>query len=145
MTNIWNETFLREHELATALQRAGDLVKNELGDGLSATDIDFHQMRLMIVLARGLGRTPTELSRCLAVDPAIVTRALDKLERRKFVKRSQSAEDGRVIHVLLTAQGNKQLVALCEAEADVLEARFGRLSKDDADHLTGLLLKVLAH
>ncbi|MDR5826114.1 MarR family transcriptional regulator [Caballeronia sp. LZ043] len=138
-----NDRFLYIHRLASKLQTVSDIVKSELGDSLSAIGADFYQLRLMMFLASGVESTPTALANQLRVDPAVVTRLLGRLDAKKLIQRSPSSKDRRVIKVQLTANGEEQLTALFHAAGPVLEARFSKLSHNDADQLMQLLSAIL--
>ncbi|WP_250518825.1 MarR family transcriptional regulator [Caballeronia sp. ATUFL_M1_KS5A] len=134
-----NDRFPYIYQLASTLQTVSDIVKSELGSSLSANGADFYQLRLMMFLASGGESTPTALANQLRVDPAVVTRLLGRLDKGNLIQRSPSSKDRRVIKVQLTANGEEQLTALFHGAANVLEARFSKLSQDDGHQLMLLL------
>ena len=61
------------------------------------------------------------LSAALRVDLSTMSRNVTLLERNSYLLRSRSAEDGRVVHVKLTAKGKRALQTLRCEERDVLK------------------------
>jgi DNA-binding MarR family transcriptional regulator len=60
------------------------------------------------------------LSLELRVDLSTMSRNITLLERNGYLSRARSAEDGRVVHVRLTAEGRRALKTLHCEEKDVL-------------------------
>lgn len=89
--------------------------------------------------------TPTGLSRSVLVTSATMTERLDRLERRRLVRRTRSSKDRRSVSVELTAQGRKLIdgavVDLIAAQEELLEG----LSAKDVRELAALLAKLSAH
>jgi DNA-binding MarR family transcriptional regulator len=67
------------------------------------------------------------LSDALDVDLSTMSRNVGVLERNGYLLRSRSNEDGRVVHVRLTAKGRRALETLRCDERDVLEDVYERL------------------
>ncbi len=53
------------------------------------------------------GKTISEISDCLGISLPSVTLAINKLVKKGFVEKQKSQRDGRMVHVRLTALGNK--------------------------------------
>ena len=88
--------------------------------------------------------TPTELYRSVLVTSATMTERLDRLERRKLIRRRPATRDRRSVLVELTARGraifDKAHPDLLATEAAMLES----LSRHDRAALAGLLAKLAA-
>ena len=88
------------------------------------------------------GVTQTELAERLAVQPATVTNALRRLERKGLVERTQDPNDQRVSRVFPTLEG-RQRRADMEAQWDRLERdSFVGIMDNERDLLRDLLLRV---
>jgi DNA-binding MarR family transcriptional regulator len=89
--------------------------------------------------------TPTELYRSVLVSSATMTERLDRLERRKLIRRRPASRDRRSVLVELTARGraifDKARADLLAAEATLLDG----LSGQDRAALAGLLAKLAAN
>jgi DNA-binding MarR family transcriptional regulator len=70
--------------------------------------------------------TPTKLYQSTLVTSATMTERLDRLERRRLIRRQPARDDRRSVDVKLTAQGlalfDKAHAALLAAEAELLQA-----------------------
>lgn len=113
------------------------LERRTLPHGVSAG-----QWRFLRVLWREDGITQRELSRRVGMrEPTTVT-ALKSLERSGFIRREQSTQDRRRVHVFLTplARGLQKTLAPCVAEVNAIAARG--LSDDEVATLRRLLTLV---
>ena len=100
------------------------------------------QWRFLRVLWREDGITQRELSRRVSMrEPTTVT-ALKSLERSGFVRREQSTEDRRKVHVYLTPKAKKLEMVLrpCVSEVNAIATRD--MSEDEVRMLRKLLAQV---
>lgn len=88
------------------------MVRSELVSALEAEftrqglDLSFTQY-LILKKARQLGPlSATELARAVELDGGAMTRQLDQLERKGYLRRSPHAQDRRALRIELTAAGN---------------------------------------
>jgi DNA-binding MarR family transcriptional regulator len=88
--------------------------------------------------------TPTELYRSMLVTSATMTERLDRLQRKKLIRRRPAPHDRRSTLVELTAQGRKVIdrahVDLLETESALLEG----LTPQERSGLADLLAKLAA-
>lgn len=100
------------------------------------------QWRFLRVLWREDGLTQRELSRRVGMrEPTTVT-ALKSLEKSGFVRRRQSEDDRRKIHVFLTPAAKKLQAVLAPCVAEVNEIALRGLSPDEVATLRRLLQHV---
>ena len=101
-----------------------------------------HRQRADDLTQRDRAARRAELGAHLGVQPATVTNALKRLERKGLVERMPDTEDQRVSRVFPTAEG-RQRRADVEAKWDQLErTSFAGISGPERDLLHGLLSKV---
>ncbi len=89
--------------------------------------------------------TPSQLSRSILVTSATMTERVDRLERRRLVRRTRSELDRRSVSVELTAKG---LNLIDRAATDLLTIQtrlLAGLSERDRHSLAHLLAKLSAH
>ena len=115
-------------------QRADDLL-GEIG-------LHVGQEMLLCTLWEREGVTQTELGESLGVQPATVTNALKRLERKGLVSRIPDAKDQRVSRVSLTAKGRQVRTDVEERWAQLEHASFAGISASERDILRGLLSRV---
>jgi DNA-binding MarR family transcriptional regulator len=110
------------------------LEKRTLPHGVTAG-----QWRFLRVLWREDGLTQRELSRRVGMrEPTTVT-ALKSLEKSGFVRRKQSEEDRRKIHVFLTPKAKALQAVLAPCVAEVNEIASRGLTPDEVATLRRLL------
>lgn len=92
----------------------------------------------------GYRLTPTELYRSVLVTSATMTERLDRLEKRKLIRRRPASRDRRSVLVELTSRGR---AAFDRVHPDLLAteaALLGGLTPRDRTALAGLLAKLAA-
>jgi DNA-binding MarR family transcriptional regulator len=93
----------------------------------TAQVINFQEAHLLMSIGTKGPLTMSEIARTLQLTLSSVTAVVDKLEKKKFVRRARSAEDRRLVRVDLTASGGK----------------FYNLVESAHLTLTGSMLKIL--
>lgn len=106
-------------------------------------DITATQFRVLCSIRCEVCITPVELKTVLSVDPGAMTRMLDRLACKGWIKRLPNPADKRGVLVQLTPDG----AALCEQCHQVVGRSYTRvnenLSADEVAMLEQLLKKVL--
>lgn len=74
------------------------------------TDYGLHvgQEMLLMNVAEADGCTQNEIAECLGIQPATVTRMLQRVERSGLIERRKDPDDNRVTRVYLTEAGRQQ-------------------------------------
>ena len=83
-----------------------------LDEGHLDSEHSLAEVRVLFELAHRDRPTASEIGRDLALDPGYLSRLLRSLSRRRLVRRTRSARDGRQSHLELTATGRKAFDAL---------------------------------
>ena len=90
------------HQLARTLWACKAAYDVHLGIGASATWV-------LTLLAGRDGMTQHEMTRDMRVDPSMITRMIQDLERQRgWIRRERDPEDNRLVRVYLTAEGRRQ-------------------------------------
>ena len=98
-------------EFAAALEELWRAVLRATGRGVPGgeTKLTLSQFNMLSALGEGRSKV-TEVAAAADVAPPTATRALRALEHRGFVERRRNAgSDGRLVTVVLTAEGRKVL------------------------------------
>lgn len=106
-------------------------------------DLNFTQFVALKLLGHEEPLTPVELARALHYNPGALTRLLDKLEQRGYLKRVPDPVDRRALRLELTAQGKslrKRLIGYCDA---VAERTFACTTSREREQMLGVLARVL--
>ncbi|MDX3893665.1 MarR family transcriptional regulator [Pusillimonas sp.] len=108
--------------------------------GLTAT-----QWRPLALIRYHDVNTPAELSRRADIDTGAMTRALDRLEAKKFITRQRSADDRRSVRIELTEAGNEVAEQILPAVAATLNTHLQGFSKDEVELFISMVLRMLSN
>ena len=75
-------------------------------------------------------------------DSSTLTRQLDTACEKKLVRRERDGGDGRVINIILTAAGRRELDRVMPGFKALRESAVGGISKEDLRTMTRSLLKI---
>ncbi|MDT4840907.1 MarR family winged helix-turn-helix transcriptional regulator [Achromobacter agilis] len=118
-------------------------IQDALERELAPLQMTVPQYVVLNCLAKGWGRTLSDFCRVLAYDSGAMTRLLDRIAAKGFIRRVENESDRRSFLIELTALGQ---AALPQAR-QVTEVAFRRLltgfSEKDAETLHKLLSRIL--
>ncbi|WP_418958695.1 MarR family winged helix-turn-helix transcriptional regulator [Streptomyces tritici] len=107
-------------------------------------DLERHEFDTLHKLAgRGGSAAPSELAQDLDLAPASVSGRLDALEKRGFVRRTQSTSDRRRVVVELTPAGRETWLGAMDVLGHEEERLLGVLDEDERNLLNDLLRRVM--
>lgn len=112
---------------------------------LAPHDVTYVQYLPLYKLLRGEGDTVAGLSRDLGIDPASMTRAVDRLQAKGLVRRERSTEDRRVVHLALTDAGREVATKVPGVLAEVLNAHLSDFSHGEWQQMLQFLHRMLAN
>jgi DNA-binding MarR family transcriptional regulator len=143
METVKNEMdpLLLENQLCFPLYACSRRIVNLYTPYFQPLGITYTQYIVFLVLWENDGVSVRELGQRLYLDSGTLTPLLKKMEEAGFVKRTRSAEDGRVVLVHLTEKGRA-----LRAEAAEIPLRVGGclpLSEEEVQLLHGLLYRLL--
>ncbi|HEX6903491.1 MAG TPA: MarR family transcriptional regulator [Thermoanaerobaculia bacterium] len=133
-------------EVLVALLRTADVVRRAVGRVLEPYDITPQQYNVLRIL-RGAGEQglPTlEIADRMIEQAPGVTRLLDRLEAKGWVRRQRCPEDRRQVLCWLTPAGLELVTRLDEPVESADAEAVAELSPEDQDHLLRLLDAVRA-
>ena len=129
--------FLMKRVLSSILAQADER--------LAAYDLTHAQWLPLFKLAMKHCDTIAALSRELELDPGAMTRSLDRLEAKGLVRRERSTEDRRVVHLVMTEEGEKIARLVPPVMAEVLNKHLKGFSEDEWKQLIALLARMVAN
>lgn len=141
MKHYTRENFRLTQSVGFFLNKARNLVLMEMDAALKELDITAQQMGILLSLSRGVATTPFELSKLLAIDTGLMTRMLDKLEKRGLLARSRSLEDRRVVNLTITDKGREVAARIPDIVPPVLNHRLRDFTPAEFDEFLRLLNK----
>jgi DNA-binding MarR family transcriptional regulator len=141
MKHYTAESFPLTQSVGFMLTKARNVITAEMDAALKDLDITSPQMGILLAMKRGQASTPFELSKMLSVDTGLMTRMLDKLEGKRLLERSRSADDRRVVNLVLTKKGLEVAAEIPKIAPEVLNARLKKFTKAEFEELCRLLQK----
>ena len=110
----------------------------------SGLELNLSQYLVLKRLAYHGVQTATELARAIDHDAGAMTRLLDKLEEKGYLRRQPHQEDRRALQISLTEAG-QALWATMQACGDAsMEIALGDLAEAEQEQLISLLKRVRA-
>ena len=106
-------------------------------------ELKFTQFLILKRLARLGPMSATELARSVELDGGAMTRQLDQLERRGYLRRRPHQQDRRALRIELTDEGDALWRQLNGCNEHVLAAAQASLDADERDRLHDYLERVL--
>jgi DNA-binding MarR family transcriptional regulator len=85
-----------------------------------------------------------EIIALIDIDKGYLSRLLLQFEKKKLIVKKRSPDDGRAIHISLTAKGKKEFEILNEASENQIKQILAPLSKEDHTNLVHYMSKIKA-
>ena len=95
-------------------------------------EVTIAQHRVLVLLAARGDLTIGDLAEGLGVNPSNATRYCDRLQRLGLLQRARSIEDGRVVQVCLTQEGQALVAAVTERRRQEVDEVLERMTGPDA-------------
>ena len=131
--------FIGHHVGLTHKMLMEDFVNYMKHNGIRITP---QQFTTLARLNRDDGITQKELANYLNKDYGSITRSLDGLEKRDWVRREDSSEDRRTKLVFITEQGKKIFKIVLPLQIERNEQILNGVSEKDFEQLVTILSKV---
>lgn len=103
------------------------------------------QWSLLFALHHHVGVSQKELAELTGKDPANVTRILDQLERKGFVRREANPDDRRSFRMRNTPEGTAIAVALATIEERFVEEAVAGISEADLETFRTVMMAINAN
>jgi DNA-binding MarR family transcriptional regulator len=135
----------REPGLAALVAHANHLVAGHFEARAKRLGLPVTVARILAALGRGDQLDMTELARLLLLQQPTLTKAIDRLETARLVRRSPDPEDGRRTLVRLTARGRRRAAVLARYAREEELALRQMLGEEAAHTLATALLRLINH
>lgn len=107
-------------------------------------DLTFTQWICLMGLREGVAETNADLARHLNHDAGAVTRVVDELEKRGFLRRERSKTDRRVVKLILTPQGRAVARMHVPPIVDFWNRVTDEFSAQEIKQLLALMVRLIA-
>lgn len=140
------ETYRPERSLGLLMRQVLTSILQEADRRLVELDLTHAQwLPLFRLLNCPHETTAVTLARDLQVDPAAVTRLIDRLEAKQLVRRERSCTDRRVVNLALTDAGRAVAERVPPVLTEVLNTHLTGFSVEEFEQLMGLLRRLLSN
>ena len=139
------KTFHPDNGVGRLLSRVKMAMHDALERELAPFDITAAQYVILVKLAGNEVDSSAELCKGMSYDPGAMTRMLDRLERKGFVRRARSPHDRRKTILELTADGKAVYPKLVAVHVRVLNHLMRNFTRTQAAELEALLRRMLAN
>lgn len=129
------------HVFASAVS---DVIEARLLREVAGDHVTVSQLKLLKLVAIKDSHSISDVALFLGVSNAAASKAVDKLARRKLLRRDEAEQDRRVIHLSLTPIGQKILKAYDEAKERRLATLFQDISGEEMRRTADLLDRLSA-
>jgi DNA-binding MarR family transcriptional regulator len=140
-----NMQFESESSPGFAIGRVAYLIRTGMAAVLKSAGWPFspeETQTLITLLDAGEPLGMNELATLMIRDPTTVKRQLDRLVEQKFVERSASSEDARIVMIGLTRRGEQKLQKVLPLLDDLRKTTLKGISKSDLDATQNVLRKM---
>ncbi|MDE1179277.1 MarR family winged helix-turn-helix transcriptional regulator [Paraburkholderia sp.] len=103
------------------------------------------QASILLSIANGTGSTSADLAREQGIDASAVTRLVDKLADLGLIERHRSSADRRVVHLSLTAQGERIAIQVPRIFTDMLNQILTDFTPNEVALLKRMLGRILTN
>ncbi len=144
-TEIYDpKTFDPKTGIGSLIARVRVKLFEALDEELAPFDITAAQYVILVNLANGVD-SASGLCKGVSYDPGAMTRMIDRLERKGFVRRVRSPEDRRVVNLALTEEGKAVYPKLVARAAAATNRRLRGFTKAEAQQLESFLQRMLVN
>jgi DNA-binding MarR family transcriptional regulator len=139
------ETLDANNSVGYLLKRCGVLMTAVAEERFESLEISFTQWIVLTHLAQQEHISATQLSAHIGHDMGALTRVVDELERRGFVRRERSSRDRRAVEIAITPAGRRQAQEARRLIVQLLNRLVEPFTDPEIDTLIGLLQRLLGH
>ena len=145
-------TFFYQAGVYTPDRSIGFLMRRVLSSILQLADAQLAEQGLTYVqwlplykLSLCADANNSTLAKDLGMDPASITRALDRIEAKGLLRRERSTTDRRVVHLTLTEEGRQVAKQVPKVLTQVLNGHLGGFSHEECTLMLSMLQRMLAN
>ncbi|MGZ3254489.1 MAG: MarR family winged helix-turn-helix transcriptional regulator [Burkholderiaceae bacterium] len=139
------KNYTPEESIGFLLKRTGSQLTLTVDRALAEYDMTHAQLGIFLKLLHGCANTAADLARDLLCDTGSMTRMLDRLEEKDFIKRTRSSEDRRLIQVELTPKGKQLADQMTQVLINVLNHHLRGFSVKEVEQFKDFLRRMIAN
>ncbi|MGM0123167.1 hypothetical protein IGI37_000533 [Enterococcus sp. AZ194] len=129
-------------ELSVVLHELDLLIHQEIDNELSQFELSVEQSRIIAILNEQGTMCQNELALNLNKNKATITRMLNSLEKKQFIKKEKDPENWKQNNILLTEKGIEVFVKVKQVSMEINRRINKNLSAEEKNQLIKLVNKV---
>lgn len=146
MSQIYTlKNYTPEESIGLLLKRTGSQLTLTVDRALAEYDMTHAQLGIFLKLLHGCAKTAADLARDLMTDTGSMTRMLDRLEEKDFIKRTRSSEDRRLVQVELTPKGKQLADQMTQVLIDAMNHHLRGFTMKEVDQFKDFLRRMIAN
>jgi DNA-binding MarR family transcriptional regulator len=146
MSQIYTlKNYTPEESIGLLLKRTASQLTLTVDRALAEFDMTHAQLGIFLKLLHGCAKTAADLARDLMTDTGSMTRMLDRLEEKDFIKRTRSSEDRRLVQVELTPKGKQLADQMTQVLIDAMNHHLRGFSIKEAEQFKDFLRRMIAN
>jgi DNA-binding MarR family transcriptional regulator len=135
-----------DNSVGYLVKRCGVLMTQVAEERFASLAISFTQWLVLTWLNAHEGHiSATRLSSEIGHDMGALTRVVDELERRGYVKRERSRRDRRAVEIAITPAGRQQAQDARRVLVELLNQLVAPFTSEEVDTLISLLHRLMLH
>ncbi len=123
----------------------GSAIRNGLNRRLAPHGITTAQWAILETCYKGEADSVSTLCQYIPVDPAAISRQVDRLVAKGLVQRRRSVKDRRAVRITLTAAGREMVPRLAHHVHANNDHFLSRLDSEEQAEFVRMLLKILSN
>lgn len=135
----------QEDSVSYLMRRIVTMVSNEIERRMDPLGMTDAQWKPLLRLFSTDDSTVAALARGCHLDAGAMTRLLDRLEAKNFLRRIRSVEDRRVVNLELTDEGREAAKQIPTVVAEVQATIAAGFTHEEFDQLKGYLSRLLVN
>ncbi|WP_353616538.1 MarR family transcriptional regulator [Bacillus sp. AFS029533] len=124
------------------LMQTSKAIHDRIKDEMAKYNLSITEFSVLEVLYQKEKQTIQQIGNSILVSSGSMTYVIDKLEQRELLCRIPCPDDRRVIHVILTDEGNELMNEIMPKYNDFINNMFDSLDFNETDTFVKLLKKV---
>ena len=146
MAGIYSAEAIRpDNSIGYLISKVRVEVYSHVDRELAPYDMTAAQFSIMAHLAYEIADSASALCSGMSYDPGAMTRMVDRLEAKGFVRRVREQEDRRKVRLELTREGRAAFPEMMARVVEVLNRLLKGFSKAEASQLQDFLKRMLAN
>jgi MarR family transcriptional regulator, 2-MHQ and catechol-resistance regulon repressor len=124
------------------LMQTSKAIYDRIKEEIAKYKVGITEFSVLEVLYQKGKQTIQQIGNCILISSGSMTYVIDKLEQRGLLSRNACPDDRRVIHVILTDDGNEMMNEIMPKYREFVHHMFDSLDSNEAETLVKLLKKV---